>query len=399
MYKENTLKMYEEFVKETNKNSKKTKVFFYSLLELLIEICQYYMIFGLRSNGKTTAVYVIALIDYCLNGNQLALVRRYDIDFKGKSGKEMFKGLVALKFKGKNLIEYLTDGKFNDIRYYSSQWFLCKYDEELDKTVTDSKPFCQAFALNVSEHDKSVSFPYVRTILFDEFITRDSYLPDEFVKFMNTISTIVREKNETTIFMCANSINKYCPHFKEMGLYNITKMQPDSIEYYKYGESKLKVGVEFAGVNENISKDKQKTKSKPSDVYFAFQNPKLQMITTGAWEIDIYPHLPCEYKKENVKFRYFIKFEGNTLQCEIIYIDKKLFTFVHKKTSDIKYTNKDLIYQQEPSANYNISNDISQPRNDVEKKIWWLYCTGKTFYQDNEVGEIYKNYILWCDEH
>lgn len=395
MYKENVLEMYERLVKESEKISKKTGIHYYNLLELLKRICQYYMIYGIRSNGKTTAVYILALIDYCLNGNQLALVRRYDIDFKGKAGKEMFKGLVKLEYKGKNLIEYLTNGQYNDIKYYSSQWYLCKYDEDLDKIVSDIKPFCHAFALNVSEHEKSISYPDIRTILFDEFISRDGYLLDEFVKFMNVVSTIVREKNETTIFMCGNSINKYCVHFKEMGLYNIPKMKPDSIEYYQYGESKLMVGVEFAAINENDKKSK--TKSKPSDIYFAFDNPKLQMITTGAWEIDIYPHLPCEYKKENIKFTYFIKFEENILQCEIIYIDKKLFTYVHRKTTKLKFEDKDLIYQQEPSARYNISNDITRPRSDIEKKILWLYKTNKTFYQDNEVGEVFKNYVQWCD--
>ena len=397
MYKENTLQFYEDFVKETNKKSKKTKIYYYNLLQIMERICQYYMIYGIRSNGKTTAPYVLALIDYCLNGNQLALIRRYDIDFKGKSGKEMFKGLANLTYKGKNLIAYLTNDKFNDIRYYSSQWFLCKFDEELNKTVSDSVPFCHAFALNVSEHDKSVSYPFIRTILFDEFISRDGYLQDEFVKFMNAISTIVREKNETTIFMCGNSINKYCPHFKEMGLYNIPKMQPDTIEYYQYGDSKLTVGVEFAAINEN--KSNSKTKSKPSDIYFAFKNPKLQMITTGAWEIDIYPHLPCKYEKNNVKFTFFIKFEHNLLQCEVIYLNKRLFIYIHRKTTPLQNTKKDLIYQQEPSPYYNISNDISKPRNEIEKKIWLLYVTGKVFYQDNEIGEVVKNFIIWCQEH
>ena len=32
------------------------------------------------------------------------------------------------------------------------------------------------------------------------------------------------------------------------------------------------------------------------DVYFAFNNPKLQMITSGAWEMAIYPHNKVKYK-------------------------------------------------------------------------------------------------------
>ena len=59
-------------------------------------------------------------------------------------------------------------------------------------------------------------------ILFDEFITRSMYLPDEFVIFTNVLSTIIRDRNNVKIFMCGNTVNKYCPYYKEMGLNNVS---------------------------------------------------------------------------------------------------------------------------------------------------------------------------------
>lgn len=399
MYNERTLKIYRDFVAETDKKSKKTGIYYYNLLDLMKEECSYYIPFGIRSNGKTTAPFILALIDYTQFGNQLGLIRRNDLDLKGKKARELFSGLASLTFKNKNLIDFLTDGKFNNIKYFSSQWFLCKYDEDLGKDVMDATPFCHGFALSTGVHDKSIPYPRIRTILFDEFIDRNGYIEDEFVKFMNMISTIVREKKEATIFMCGNSVNKYCPYFKEMGLYNITKMKPDTIEYYTYGDSGLKVGVEFLAIDKTNTSKTKKTHKKPSDIYFAFNNPKLQMITTGAWEIDIYPHLPIKYDNKDIKFKFFIKFDNNILQCEIIYKEKMLFVYCHRKTTPIKNIEKDLIYQQEYSPRYNHSIDMAMPRNEIEKEIWYLYKTGKFFYQDNEVGEVVRNYILWSKEN
>ena len=64
----------------------------------------------------------------------------------------------------------------------------------------DKQPFCYAFALSELEHDKSTAYPNVTTVLFDEFLSRKSYLPDEFVLFMNTLSTIIRERDNVKIY-------------------------------------------------------------------------------------------------------------------------------------------------------------------------------------------------------
>ena len=73
-----------------------------------------------------------------------------------------------------------------------------------------------------------------------------------------------------------------------------------TIDLYTYGESNLRVAVEYS---QGIKKE-----SKKSNKYFAFDNPKLQMITNGKWEIDIYPHLPHKYKPKDIKFIYYIKY-------------------------------------------------------------------------------------------
>lgn len=354
---------------------------FYSLKNILSKDAQYNIIFGERSNGKTYSVLKYGLEKFCQTGEQTAIVRRWSEDFKGKRGSTMYQALV-----NNHEIEKLTDGKWTDIYYYSGRWYLCKYNEKEERIVLE-KPIAYAFALGSMEHDKSTSYPEITTILFDEFLTRTMYLPDEFVLFMNVLSTIIRHRKNVKIFMLGNTVNKYCPYFNEMGLRHIKDMKVGDIDIYSYGDSNLKVAVEYCKPNKQ---------GKESDTYFAFDNPKLNMITGGAWEVNIYPHCPIKYTPKDIKFTYFIIFDGEILQCEVIMKDNNNFTFIHRKTSPIKDIEKDLIYSTEYSSLPNWKRKINRPASNIEKKIAMYFARDKVFYQDNDVGEIVRNYLMWC---
>lgn len=135
---------------------------------------------------------------------------------------------------------------------------------------------------------------------------------------------------------------------------------------------------------------------KKSDVYFAFDNPQLKMITSGEWEIAVYPHLPCNYERCDVRFEYFVQFGQELLHCEIIKIRQNVFTYVHRKTSDIRNPDKDFIYSDRYDSRPNWHRKLNKPRSDAERKIAWFFDNDKVFYQDNEVGEVMRNYLMWC---
>lgn len=354
---------------------------FYSLKNILAKGCIYNMIFGERSNGKTYAALKYGLEQFCKDGSQTAIIRRWREDFTGKRGQTMFDALVS-----NGEIEKLTSGEYNSVYYYGSRWFLCRYDDEGNR-IQHEKPFAYGFSLSSMEHDKSTSYPDITTIVFDEFLTRTMYLPDEFVLFMNTISTIIRHRTNVKIFMLGNTVNKYCPYFNEMGLSHIKEMQPGDIDIYRYGDSELTVAVEYTRPNKQ---------GKESDMFFAFDNPKLSMITGGSWEIDIYPHCPVKYKPKDVLFTYFIEFSGDLLQCEIVQTDDNCFTFIHRKTTDLKDPDHDIIYSTEFDVRGNWKRKITKPRTEIEKKIVEHFYKDKVFYADNEIGEIVRNYLMWC---
>lgn len=359
----------------------KKKSQFYDGKEIESKNATYNMIIGERSNGKTFYCLDKILQNYLEKGEQGAIVRRFADDFKRGRGTVMFNSLLDV---GK-----LVDTEYSGIEFKSGQWFLYRWDNDLQKKILDENPFCYSFALTNMEHDKSTSYPNVTTIVFDEFLTRQSTLPDEFILFMNCISTIIRHRDNVKIYMLGNTVNKSSPYFKEMGIAHIDKMVPGTIDVYTYGDSDLKVAVEYCNTFD-------KTKGKASDKYFAFDNPKLQMITGGAWELAIYPHLPMKYRPKDIKYTFFIKWEDYILQCEIIRINKVSFMYIHNKTTPIKNEDKDLIFSPEPDPRKNWRRRITDVFDDRGKKIYQFFKEDKVYYQDNEVGEIVRNYLIYC---
>ena len=343
---------------------------------------QYRMIIGKRSNGKTFGALLKVLMNYIENGKQSAYIRRYREDFVGKLGRQLFEGVENTI----NIAE-LTNGEWDCISYYSGAWYLAYHDK---KIVRDEKPFCYGFAINQMEHYKSTSYPNITLVVFDEFLSRDFYLTNEFVLFMNVLSTIIRQRDDVIVYMLGNTVTQYCPYFDEMGI-NIKKMQQGSIDIVKFGDSKLKVAVEFAPQTEGVTRK--------SDVYFAFNNPHLKMITDGEWEFDIYPHMTYKYLPKDIKAIYFIEFNDELLQCEIIKTDESngYFTFIHRKTSELKdeKNKKTVIFSNHVTADRRYEKRITKPITERGKLYAQLLFSEKTFFQDNSVGECVHNYIEW----
>lgn len=369
---------------------KKKKPQFYRLDKILKTDAKYMMIIGERSNGKTFAALEYGIEQYVKHHKQMAILRRWDEDFKGKRGQAMFNSI-----ENEHVIEKLTQGEWTSVRYYASKWYLCRYEPvyndegvEIDRRrIQDEEPFCYGFSISSQEHDKSSSYPNITTIVFDEFLTRTAYLTDEFVLFTNSLSTIIRQRTDVKIFMLGNTVNRYCPYFTEMGLKHVKDQKQGTIETYSYGESKLKVAVEYCA---EMAKE-----DKPSNIYFAFDNPKLNMIKGGAWELDMYPHCPIKIRPKDIIFSYFIiSPEDAILQCDIVCTGQHYFTFVHMKTTPLKDEEHDIIFCKKNDPRPNWRKDIQTPYDNIGQKIKKFFVDKKVFYQSNEVGEIVRNYLM-----
>ena len=141
---------------------------FYRLNQILKHDAQYNIIFGERSSGKTFAVLEYGIKNFCSSGKQLAIVRRWEEDFKGKRGQTMFDSLVSA-----GVVEKASGGEFTNVYYFASKWYLCRYED--GERITDNKPF----ALIVTSLFVKASNPF--TVIF---LQRYTY-PSTFVSGSN----------------------------------------------------------------------------------------------------------------------------------------------------------------------------------------------------------------------
>ena len=355
----------------------------YRLDEILKRNADYNVIFGERSSGKSYAALEYGAQHYFETGRRTVIIRRWKEDFIGPLSARTCYDSLCNDSLHRNRISDLSGERYQGVEYYSGKYFLTQLDENGVMKKTD-QVIAYGVAITQGDHLKMGSFPDVDIVIFDEFMTRNGYLPDEFIYFQNVLSTIIRDRDDVKIFMLGNNVDKFnCPYFTEMGLTHIHEQKQNTIDVYEYGDSGLRVAVEWT---ENLSATKKSNK------YFAFNNPRLQMITDGKWELGIYPHKPRDYNEFDVVFSYFIIFNNRTVQCDIISDDISTFTFIHNKTTPIRDKNP-IIYTLTPTDDPLTYVRIDKPCNRITERIYKFYVERRVFYQDNEVGEFVTSYI------
>lgn len=350
---------------------------YYSYDEIMEIDAVYRIIIGMRANGKTYGWCEICLKAYFDIGLPSAYVRRLDEMIKPK--------IIAGLFDPH--IDYIiekTDGEYNGIMYRGNAWYLIRREKNkqgaMEIVARDPQPFCRSYAISTAETTKGVDYGDVYSVCFDEFMTRAYYLQNEFILFQNLLSSIIRDRPHVNIFMLANTVTKYCPYFKDMGLYRITKQEQGTIDVYTVGKDGTKIAVEYCAGVEAVSKKVSK--------FFCFDNPQISMITTGGWEMALYRHAPENLSQYRIMISFFVQHADNVLQGDVHLYKGFPIIFFHAKTSEIKDPDKSIIYQEDTTdGNPLHQKEVKTGFCRAQKIIFDLIRTQKTFYADNEIGE------------
>ena len=343
----------------------------------------YNLIYGKRSNGKTYSVCRKIVDGYLDEGLPSALIRRLDEMIKPKNISELFNPHLDYIFDK-------TEGKYNAIEYRANAFYLCCYQDAV-LILRDKKPFCRTYAINTAETTKGQDAGEVKYVFFDEFITRQFYLTNEFVLYQNLLSSIIRDRATAKIYMVANTVSKYCPYFREMGLTRMREQKQGTIDLYTMGATNTKIAVEYAdapGGGDNVSK------------YFCFDNPELDMITTGAWEIALYRHIPRGVGSIPPELKFFIAFDGQTLRGGLyIFNDAPLLT-ISRQYKEIKDPEEHIIYADNlddpPDPNPLHQTNLAITPTKAHELILSLIKQHKTYFADNEDGETFASWLKWA---
>ena len=360
---------------------------YYDIREMLKTEAHYYISMGERSAGKSYSTCLYCLKNFYDSGyqDQMVIIRRYEKDIKGKRASLYFDAICK-----DDRVAEITKNEWDNITYWRGAYYLCKLDIETDKVIKMEKPFAYIMSLADTTHDKSLNFPYVTTVVFEEFIDRN-YLPEETSLFFNQLSTIIRHRDNVKVILLGNTINKYSnPYFPEFGISKLVKsmVQGDSNLYINKNTG-LKIYVEY-------TPNTQENGGKKSDIYFDFENSKSSnMITQGSWELSQYPRLARGYRIRpmDIIYKFYLRAYDETVEGDIIVNDEAVFLYFHKKTTELKELPTDLIFQQEYDPRPNYRTDLLGRYDKIGMKISEFFRREKVFYQSNEVGELVWNFI------
>ena len=358
----------------------------YNPIDVMKKNTSYKMVISKRTDGKSYAFKLLIYYAFQKFDYNSVIVRRLDSMIKANMVRHdfdvIFERYPAINYKNYDGIAYYMGG-------HRGYWL----DEKGKKSF--DKPFIEYLSVNTYETTKSSKdYQNLYLILFDEIISRNKYIPDEFIMWCNLLSTIIRETTDCIICMLGNPVSWVSPYFTNYGVDPL--LLPDNtITVFKSGKSQTSIAIEKVGkLNGNKKIDTV------NDRYFGFENHKVQSITSGIWETPMYPRLKKLPLEEKLTDKLFCRMNNITLRLEIC-TEKSvgLFVRVHQFYFDDFYSD-DIIFDisDEPLLQNNVYFRAAQYNQSIAKIInllMYLYKQQKYFYSDNTVGESMR--LFWLE--
>lgn len=361
----------------------------------------YAMIYGERSNGKSFSGAELILWDYLYNKEHGVWVRKDDESFKDPDIRNLFAPIFKEGFwidqnnnlctpdeKGAVHVDIPLQFTWEGAEYRRGGWYLYYDDDNLQKRIYDTSPFCYGKTIRVSEARKGGVMENVHYVVFDEFLSRSTtYMKDETILFANLVSTIVRYQKHARFILMANTVNKRSEYFK---LFHI---KPDEIEQGSIHLSKNRKGdylaVEYVEHKEGFVKE--------SDSYMDFlTGNRVKMIKDGSWEMADYPIMDREFRPKDVKKTFFILLDEDCVKAQVIHTDNGYYIYVSENDVALD-ENKDIIASNVFDVRRNWIQSIFNDKR--MKAVAQLFAGSKVLYDTIDSGELVNEYLKYCKSY
>lgn len=178
---------------------------YYSYDRVLSYNAPYTFVVGGRGLGKTYGAQKMAVRNYLRKGEMFIYLRRYRDELK--AARSTFFAAFAHEFPGH---VFRMEGN-------AAQVAEAPEGDEKPKWETMGYLLC----LSTAQQQKSVAFPQVTLIVYDEFIIEKGlqhYIPGELDAFNNFYNTVDRYKDKTRVLFLANSVMITNPYFMGLGI-------------------------------------------------------------------------------------------------------------------------------------------------------------------------------------
>ena len=321
---------------------------YYDHGQLLSYHCLFNMVIGHRGVGKTFKFKKWCIEDFIKEGKQFVWVRRYKDETKKL--RTFFDDLVKAG-------------------YFLDHELAVRGDKSFGTFIVDGKIAGYYITLSTSATLKSVPFPDVDKIVFDEFLIKSGaihYLSDEVTTFLELVSTIFRDRdNVRGAYLIANNISMSNPYFMYFGIL------PFKQRFYRKGEV-LVENYKNQIYIDNIKETRWGKLIAGTQYYdYAVENQSLT-------DSDVF----LEKRSDNSKFKFSIVYKSNIVG---FWVDKDegvmYATREHDPSSPARYC----LTREDHGPNLYLIKNI---RNTHINDLVFFFDNGLLRFSDNQVKNI-----------
>lgn len=191
-------------------NTEIDRSIFWDLGRTLTHNALFNIIVGNRGGGKSYGAKKRGIDNFIKNKEQFGYIRRYKEDLKRPM--EQFFTDIAWEY---------PDYEF---KVLGDKFYIREKPLDSKAKWTDDDIAGYGFILSTANNKKSISYPKITTLIFDEFLLEKGnqrYIPNETEKLLNLYETVARPGTQhprVVLFMLANAISITNPYFLYWGL-------------------------------------------------------------------------------------------------------------------------------------------------------------------------------------
>lgn len=343
----------------------------------------YALLMGGRNIGKSYQVkkYILEKVytDKCA---KFIYLRREDEDIKTDLCQGYFADMDISK---------ITESEYNDILVYQKKIYFCRRDNDTG-LIEEKRQIGYCHALRQATHYKSVMFPEVTDVIFEEFVPDGKpYLAREPVKLQEYISTIFRTR-EGCCWLIGNTISKLNPYADAWKLTGVGRMKTHQIDIYTQTvqvqteggleSHDVRVAVECCGAEGLLSR-------------MAFGSGANQIIKNEYRSFQ-QPTVEASYISDCCECIYIIFMFYKNLKFKMMFMqdmDKEEVFFWYIKPADGALKIEELSDQRVicEDAEFNPLHTGLYPVSQKERRVFDFLAKNKIFYSDDMTGTDFQN--------
>lgn len=337
---------------------------------------------GGKGNGKTYGIILYYLKQRLENGRVLRYLRRYRESISPKALQSLCKP------QKQNLIN-LTGGRFNDFQYFQNRFWFVRRDDSGKIVEKDRQPFMICSALNSVEANTGADEGECSAVFYDEFLSREKEIADEFYNLMIFYSNCTRNRvYYCPLILVGNTVTRDSSLITNFGvdMYNLKKGE---ITVVKNSKKEPVIVFEYC--------DEVEVMKEAGDAFYSrFENDRIKMIYKGEWTTGAYPYL-AKQERDNSRVPIRLKIvlrDKIAMLFEFHLYNDRMYGYVCKYDDDSIQVQATLINKIQVFKDKHIFNYL--PSGGIFRQFTRLVYTKNVYFDSLQTGEYFRDFLKNC---